>query len=142
MCDKRNHSMLTLLTRISRVAMTPEGAAWHLNERIRASFSWQKISMSFTSGDFSKPCLEPFYPHPLLNINKGDKGSFHEEFFILKLFKSHLSSSSTITMENPVVGESWGRCSVPSPNKLEIHLLVLHDPVRTPDLSIWPSSRD
>ena len=61
-------------------------------------------------GDFSKPCLEPSYPHPLLNINKGDKGSFHEEFFIaLQLFKSLLSGSSSVTMESPVVRGSKGR---------------------------------
>lgn len=99
-------------------------------------------------GDFSKPCLEPSYPHPLLNINKGDKGCFHEEFFItLQLFKSLLSGSSSVTMESPVVRGSkgvWGvGRAVPSPNNQEMCLQLLCDPVRrTPDLSLCPSNRD
>lgn len=77
--------MPTPLRRISRIERTPGGAGWHLNQKIWASFIWKKNyhELYINFSDFSKSCLELSYLHPLQNINKQDKGSIHEEFFIL-----------------------------------------------------------
>lgn len=87
-----------LLGEIRRVVMIPGGAGWHLNWGIWASFIWQKIITSFRS-IFQE--ISPNYvlnhliftpPLFFLNINKGDKSSFHEEFFIHGSYLKYRSS--------------------------------------------------
>lgn len=74
-------SMLTLLTRISRVAMTPERCCLASEWKNQGQFQLAEDFHEFHIQEiFFQTMSRTISPHPLLNINKGNKGSFHEEF--------------------------------------------------------------